>query len=113
MITKQVKSHDRTTHDTNHDGVMDAYDDVFNHLQVWIDRNHDGMSQSTELHTLKEVGVQSIQLAAQVGTELDNGNALSWVSQWTSQDGAHHALVDVNFTTKEAPWSAGLTHAVL
>jgi hypothetical protein len=100
-------------HDNNQDGVINAYDDVFTHLQVWVDRNHDGVSQASELHALKDVGVQSIALNAQASTTMDNGNALSLVSHWTSQDGTRHALVDVNFTTKETAWTAAAAHAVL
>jgi hypothetical protein len=46
--------------DDNHDGVIDAKDAVFKSLRLWIDENHDGISQPEELHTLAELGVNSI-----------------------------------------------------
>jgi hypothetical protein len=32
-------------YDTNNDGVIDARDPVFKSLRLWIDENHDGISQ--------------------------------------------------------------------
>lgn len=47
----------------NNDGVIDAQDAVWTKLRVWIDENHDGVSQPEELHTLDELGIQRIKLA--------------------------------------------------
>jgi hypothetical protein len=86
-------------YDTNRDDVIDAQDAVFADLKVWTDANSDGMSNSSELLSLTHVGVQSINLRASQSNALDNGNALTLMSNWTSIDGRSHALVDVNFTT--------------
>lgn len=46
----------------NEDGIIDANDSVFQHLLLWIDDNHDGISQPNELHNLAEFGISSISL---------------------------------------------------
>jgi hypothetical protein len=46
----------------NGDGIIDSLDSVWSELRLWIDANHDGVSQSQELHRLEEEGVYSIAL---------------------------------------------------
>jgi hypothetical protein len=44
----------------NGNGKLDAADRAFHDLCVWIDRNHDGVSQAGELYTLDQVGVVAL-----------------------------------------------------
>jgi hypothetical protein len=46
----------------NGDGVIDSRDAVFKRLRIWIDVNHNGISERGELHTLKEMGIVRIEL---------------------------------------------------
>ncbi len=45
------------------DGQIDASDAAYGQLRLWIDRNHDGLSDPTELATLSNAGVTSIRTA--------------------------------------------------
>lgn len=59
----------------NGNGVIDPQDSVYDHLLLWIDANHDGISEPGELHTLRELGVFRIDLTYQLSNYVDgNGN---------------------------------------
>lgn len=46
----------------NGDGVVDIHDPVFSSLRLWQDINHNGLSEASELHTLAESGIKSMEL---------------------------------------------------
>jgi hypothetical protein len=47
----------------NGDGWITAKDAVFSKLLIWVDMNHDGVSQPNELLTMQQAGVSAISLA--------------------------------------------------
>ena len=57
---------------------IDASDAVYSRLLVWIDKNHDGISEPDELFTLAQLGITSISLDYQRAQWTDSyGNKFS------------------------------------
>lgn len=48
--------------DTNGDGKLNALDEGWGQLKIWVDRNQNGRSTTSELRTLEEVGITEINL---------------------------------------------------
>jgi len=53
---------DRGRSGGNDNGVIDAGDAVFQSLRLWVDRNHNGISEPNELITLPSIGLTRIEL---------------------------------------------------
>jgi hypothetical protein len=47
--------------DDNLDGVVDGNDSIYSDLRLWLDLNHDGVSQTHELHPLSRYGINGLQ----------------------------------------------------
>jgi hypothetical protein len=57
--------------DSNGDGVIDSRDAIWPKLVVWIDTNHDGISQPNELHSLDSLGIHGIDLRYHMSPHTD------------------------------------------
>ncbi|MCG8317110.1 MAG: type I secretion C-terminal target domain-containing protein [Pseudomonadales bacterium] len=91
-----------SVYDSNADGVIDSNDTVFLDLLIWTDVNSDGLSQSSELHTLADYDIASISLDARrlAGVEIA-GNDITHEASYTLTNGTERDIVDAWFTYDE------------
>jgi hypothetical protein len=54
--------YDQTSYGGNGDGTIDNQDVIFERLRLWQDENHDGISETCEIHSLLELGLSKIGL---------------------------------------------------
>lgn len=81
--------------DSNGDGIFDAKDHAFTQVQVWQDKNSDGISQEDELLNLEDIGLESINLEAQEVDEVHDAGVTGLRSSWTDTEGNTHDIDDV------------------
>jgi Ca2+-binding RTX toxin-like protein len=81
--------------DTNGDGVFNAQDEQWQRFGVWQDANSNGVTDAGELHTLAELGVESVSLTSDGRFEVVNGQTVHGVGSMALADGGTLALADV------------------
>ena len=65
----------------NEDGFLDENDAIFGELQLWIDTNHNGISEVEELQSMSDAGVHSFDLSYRSSSRVDaHGNELRFYS---------------------------------
>ncbi len=88
--------------DSNGDGKVDSNDTNFNELKVWKDINGDGVSQASELFSLNDVGIQSLNVNInEIKNEQVEGGYLAETGSYTKADGSLGKMADVNFENQD------------
>jgi hypothetical protein len=88
--------------DSNGDGKLSAADDAFGELKLWVDADSDGVTDTGELKGLLEMGVAELNLDYTKTSDLNAGNLMGLVGNYTKTDGTQAAMVDVWFAKDAA-----------
>lgn len=76
------------SYDLNHDWLINAEDVVYEDLIMWVDADENGMSEETELYTLADLDIVSINLAATQVSQTNQGHAVTHTSTFTVDTGS-------------------------
>ena len=74
----------------NEDGNITSADTVFSNLRLWIDANHNGISEPNELHTLPELNLKTLSLDYREAKRTDiYGNQFRYRAKMKDTHDAH------------------------
>lgn len=80
----------------NGDGWIDAQDAIFSKLLVWVDKNHNGVSDPGELLTMQQAGIQAISLKYSLNKWKDAfGNTFRYSAQSRTNTSPNQVVYDV------------------
>lgn len=84
-----LSAYDMSANGGNSDGKIDSSDAIFLSLRLWQDKNHNGISEATELHRLPNLGVESFNLDYKIFKKTDEyGNQFRYQAKVEDLDGA-------------------------
>jgi hypothetical protein len=100
-----LRVYDGLSYGGNADGIISEDDLIWSHLRLWVDRNHDGISQREEITTLRHYDIVAISLDFSRVNEVDgNGNLhplqSTYIKRLTGRFGSRlvpYAIHDVFF----------------
>ena len=84
-----LAEYDQPEQGGNGDGVINSQDSIFTSLRLWQDMNHDGISETGEMHNLPSLGMKTVELDYKVSRRRDQfGNQFRYRAKVKDMRGA-------------------------
>lgn len=77
--------------------VIDKNDVVFSKLRIWLDKNHNGVAEASELTSLDQSGIRAISLRydSKYSEKDEFGNIIAFKSKIVSSDGSDRVMFNL------------------
>jgi hypothetical protein len=116
---RALAEYDKFQNGGDGNGRIDIHDSIFLSLRLWQDKNHDGISDSSELFSLPSLGISGIDLFYKESKRVDEfGNKFTYRAKIYDSRGTHvgqwawDVFLKSTTSTADPAWSA-ISHSII